>query len=595
MVVKKTMRTRSRNWIAAALLLAWFDAGVVLAAEDAAALARTVLALDQRIYALEAPQNPAQATAQQSVQLRVFVGARSEDYRLRRVSLKLDQEPFVHYDYSQPEWEALAAGGLHPALSLQLAPGEHRLQIELAAREIGATSVAPRLVLRLDQPLSLVAADTPIELTLSQASFGRERVELRDWTRAGEAGDVRTAPDLRAAAFWLDSGQPLLAARTLLRAQVRDPASAMQSGDLLATSLERIGAAKQPRTQHPAIDRYNAAVGGLGSGNLQAEQTLAALGKEEANDETALGLRDRANLVLGYHYLRQGNGEAALETLARVRSPGPHGNAALLAFGWAFLVSADARPEARTIGITQPAFIAALSSSAARNAPDRRKRLERALVPWTELVGRDPLDPAAQEGALALAWALDELGTGKQAHVYYQRAATQLELARVQLDAAVEQMRSGRAATLIAEGLAETRNGWGSWLAMLPYREDTEYLKYLLEDARFVEVLEPYRSSQRLRLELDACASRLQALPPERLGTLPDELAALRARVDQQDAQARQALEAVALERLRAQKQRTERYLVEARLAMARHYDRVPEIDLTERKPRQGTSQGASS
>lgn len=573
------MRTRLRISVARTALasLLALHAGICIA-ENAGDLAREVLALDQQILAAELVQaNPPQS------RLSVFVGARAEDYRLRRASLKLDQEPTLNYEYSQPEWQALAAGGLHPAMALSLAPGEHRLQIEIVAREVSATAVAPRLVLRLDQQIKVSGPETAIELTLTQASFGRERIEVRDWTHPGEPGDLRTAPEQRAAEFWLGSGQPVLAAQTLLRAQVRNPAAGLQGADLLGRSLARIGADLTHRYD-PAVDRYNAAVAGLAPGNVQAEAALAALGKEDVEDEAALSLRDRANLVLGYHYLRQGNSEAALETLARVRSPGPHGNAAMLAFGWAFLVTPESRPEAQAGGIAQPAFIAALASSAARHAPGRTERLQSALVPWTELVGRDPLDPAAQEGALALAWALDQLGTGQQAHIYYQRAATQLELARVELDAAMEQVRSGRAAQLIAEGMADTRTGWRSWLSDLPYREETGYLKYLLEDPRFVEGLDPYRVAHRLRAEVESCATRLEALPAAGTDALGSSLDALRSRVARHEADARQALETVALDGLRRQKQRTERYLVEARLAMARHYDRAPEIDLTERK-----------
>ncbi|MGQ0621216.1 MAG: hypothetical protein ACT4QA_15055 [Panacagrimonas sp.] len=585
------MRTRFRNSTARsalASLLALF-AGTV-AADTASELARDVLALDQQVHAVELTQ-----ADPQSSRLSVFVSARAPDYRLRRIGLKLDQQPMLNYEYSQPEWQALAAGSVHPAMSLALAPGEHRLQIELVARELDAKAGSTRVVQRLDHRFSSSGRETPIELSLVQASFGRERIEVRDWNQPATADDLRTPPSLRAAEFWLASGQPFQAAQLLLRAQLGNAGSdfVAQTANVQALSLNRIaGGSTQDLSNDPAIARHNAAVAALGVGNPQAELNLASLGDEELEDEAGLALRDRANLVLGYHHLRQGKGQAALEALGKVRSPGPHGNAALLAFGWAFLVSPTDPPEAATQGLAQPAFIAALASGTLPSE-ERRDRLQRALVPWTELIGRDPLDPAAQEGALALAWALDELGTGKQAHTYYQRAATQLELARAQLDAAMEHVGSGRAAQAIGEGLGDAQNGWRVWLADLPYKDETEYLKYLLTDARFVEALEPYRIAHRLAMEMESCTRRIEALSMMQDGravVLAAGLPALRQRVANHETGARRAMESVAQDWLRAQKAQAERYLVEARFAMARHFDRAPEIDLTDRKRATGAA-----
>ena len=39
-----------------------------------------------------------------------------------------------------------------------------------------------------------------------------------------------------------------------------------------------------------------------------------------------------------------------------------------------------------------------------------------------ELIGRDPTDPAVQEGLVAIAWALSTLGAQVQAQDYYNRA-----------------------------------------------------------------------------------------------------------------------------------------------------------------------------
>lgn len=543
------------------------------------ALARDVLTLDQRIGALE-------RSVSQQPRLAVYVGARMPEHRLRRVSLKLDQQPMLNYEFALPEWEALAEGGLHAALSQSLAPGEHRLQVEIVARDLDPVPGSARVIERLDQRFTVTSGLTTIELNLVAERFGRKRIEWNDWQvpRLATDGPVR-APELRAAEFSLASGRPVTAAQTLLRTQLEGGGIAGGS-ELLAAALALASADAHHPAPDAALEPYNAAVAGLDSGVAQSIAALAAIGTGKPEDDTGLALRDRANLVLGYHHLRQGGSEAALEALARVRSPGPHGNAALLAFGWAFLVSPEIRPEAGAL-VAQPAILAGLSSPMARNGSERTARLHQALVPWTELVGRDPLDPAAQEGALALAWALDELGTGKQAHIYYQRAATQLELARLELDHAQKQIQSGITAQILATGMRDARNGWRGWLADLPAQGETAYLQYLLSDPRFLATLDPYRATQALQVLVEDSAQRLQVLAAVGTDTrlLSAELDALRPRLAQRAATTRQGLETAALAWIAAHRQRTERYLVQARFALARHFDRIPEIDLSERQP----------
>ena len=543
------------------------------------ALARDVLTLDQRIGALE-------RSVSQQPRLAVYVGARTPEHRLRRVSLKLDQQPMLHYEFSLPEWEALADGGLHAALGQSLAPGEHRLQVEIVARDLDPVPGAARVIERLDQRFTVTAGLTTIELNLVAERFGRKRIEWHDWQIPRLAAEERVrAPALRGAEFSLASGRPVAAAQTLLRSQL-DELGIAGGSELLAAAFAQASADAHHSAPGSALETYNAAVAGLEAGAAPSVTALAALGTGKPEDEAGLALRDRANLVLGYHHLRQGDSKSALEVLARVRSPGPHGNAALLAFGWAFLVSPEIKPEVGAL-MAQPAFLAGLSSSMARNGPDRTARLHQALVPWTELVGRDPLDPAAQEGALALAWALDELGTGKQAHLYYQRAATQLELARLELDHAQKQVQSGTAAQIFATGMRDARNGWRGWLADLPAQAETAYLQYLLSDPSFLATLDPYRATQALQALVDDSSQRLAALAA--LGTdtrlLSAELDALRPRLAQRVAITRQGMESAALHWIGAQRHRTERYLVQARFALARHFDRIPEIDLSERKP----------
>src|SRR6202000_1966088 len=112
----------------------------------------------------------------------------------------------------------------------------------------------------------------------------------------------------------------------------------------------------------------------------------------------------------------------------------PYSNRALLGLGWAYLapegdkqkrqrVQDDAPTEdsnhLSTIGaILRPGFLDAdiykraglHSFSLNRVDPNDEVQLKRALVPWVELMGRDPIDPAVQECELAVPYVLEKLG-----------------------------------------------------------------------------------------------------------------------------------------------------------------------------------------
>lgn len=541
-----------------ALLLAW--SALVCSAAPAAdsVLATQLLGLDRELHAHE-------QSAHADARLHLFVGSSAPELRLRRVKLRIDELEPQTYEYAEPEWEAMAAGGLHPALSMALPPGAHRLRVELYARAHDAGPSDPRAVEWLDRSLTLAPGEHAVTLELTQERFARSGLLVHEAAELGAAWP-------RAAQFWLAADHPWRAARILSRQG--------GSGELLATSLAALSGT--PASNPAALDAFNAALSGAAAGELQA-LTLIAERKPETESDWAL--RDHANLLLGYAQLRAGDGKSALDAFARVRSPGPHGNAALLGFGWAFLVQPtdSAARGAHASEVDRPAFATLIDArplKAARDQDareDRQLALQRALVPWTELIGRDPLDLDAQEGALAVAWALDQLGTGAQSHVYYERAAHQLETARARLDLALGHVSSGAAAQAIARGQRDAQNGWRAWLADLPYAEDTAYLKYLLDEPRWVAALDDYRDATLLLDEAEALRARIAALPPgsDQAG-LDVRIEPLCTRAADMEHLARLAFEREATALLRARKQRTERYLVEARFAMARHFDSAP-------------------
>lgn len=542
------------------------------------ALVNEVLDLEQQVHALE-------RAAHNTPIFSVFISSRAQDLRLRKVRVRIDDQAAVEYEYALPEWEAIAAGGAHPAWSAALSEGEHRLQLELFARTVDAGPNDARAVQRLDQRIT-VQRGVALEFELVQQRFGKTALIQHEWTDSSvRSAEGLAHPWLRAGEFWLQADRPYEAAR-LLKQQLGRNSGASWSQDaagLLSLSLQRIsGQSLRPDATRAGLERLNSMVQGASSGDTQAVLSLAEMGQTKAENESDWILRDAANLALGYHHLHRHEGPAALEALARVRTTGPYGNQALLAFGWAFLQPTSVEQintatSALRQSLQQPAFVIAAQSVVTGAEEPRKQALESALIAWTELVGLHPLDEAAQEGALALAWALDQLRTGRQAHTYYQRATTQLESARSLLDQAMTQVRSGQTAEAIAAGLGDTATGWRQWLSDLPYADDTAYLKYLLADAAFVSALDDYRQTRRLRDEVERCALRLQALP-ETITSVDSTLSTAR----QREHSARQQMDDRALWLLQTQKQRTERYLVEARFALARHFDYAlePEIEI---------------
>ncbi len=124
--------------------------------------------------------------------------------------------------------------------------------------------------------------------------------------------------------------------------------------------------------------RYNLGVVLLREGQDAAgEAALARVAGLRTASSELQALADRARIALAYHHLRREDPERAGQALLGVRLHGPMADRALLALGW---------------------------------ARARQERFDLALVPWTELAGRDVLEPAVQEGLLARPWALARLG-----------------------------------------------------------------------------------------------------------------------------------------------------------------------------------------
>jgi len=253
--------------------------------------------------------------------------------------------------------------------------------------------------------------------------------------------------------------------RKLLEAQVR-----MARGDYPGAAAALGPLATDTKSPAMLYARYNLGVALVRSGDVAGGSALLdQVGQAPAASEEFRSLRDQANVALGFAALKDGQAQAARGYLERVRLEGMHANKALLGFGWA---------------------------AAALKAP------RDALVPWTELAGRDVSDAAALEARLALPYAYAELGAFGQSLQRYEEAIALFEREDRHLDESIEAIRAGK----LVEGLL-ARNpgeemGWFWAIRDLPEMPHAGHLAPVLAQHEFQEAFKNWRDLQFLTRNL---------------------------------------------------------------------------------------------
>jgi len=106
-------------------------------------------------------------------------------------------------------------------------------------------------------------------------------------------------------------------------------------------------------------------------------------------DHELNALRDKANLALGFSFLRGKRPADAVTDFQRVRLTGPYSNKALLGLGWAYT---------------------------------ELKEYKKALNPWLELQHRVALDTSVQESMIAIPFVMEKLDKKRLAMSYYDKA-----------------------------------------------------------------------------------------------------------------------------------------------------------------------------
>lgn len=266
----------------------------------------------------------------------------------------------------------------------------------------------------------------------------------------------------------------------LLRAQLR-----LAQGDAAgaAVVLEALADPKAPRKPAPAalmLARFNLAVALLrqsGDDATVARGTalLEQVGATPAADEEQRAIRDRANVALGFAALQAKKPREARSALQRVRLEGAMSNKALLGHGWA---------------------------ASELNDP------KLALVPWTELAGRDLADAAVLEAQIAVPYAMAEIGAYSQALDRYRQAVANFEREHRALDESIAAIRGGALVQGLVESNPDDENAADAGLAAfaridrLPAMPHASHLRPLLADHPFQETYKHLRDLRFLSTHL---------------------------------------------------------------------------------------------
>jgi tetratricopeptide (TPR) repeat protein len=213
----------------------------------------------------------------------------------------------------------------------------------------------------------------------------------------------------------------------------------------------------------------------LGIAYLQDDQRQMALeqldraGQVVTDDPAELAIRDKSNLVLGTILLENGEFDAAMPYLNRVRLDGPFSNQALLSAGWASLSA---------------------------------ENYERAVVPWSILAEREVTDGATQEAMLALPYAYGKLDVHGRAAIFYGRALDAFGVEVDKLNQSIESIREGNFLAALVREEIRKNDDWVIHLRALPETPETYYLMELLASHDFQTGLQNYLDLADLRSKL---------------------------------------------------------------------------------------------
>lgn len=193
----------------------------------------------------------------------------------------------------------------------------------------------------------------------------------------------------------------------------------------------------------PLHMRFNRAVALAASGRGRAANALfneIGLGKPGVGIDPAI--RDRANLIVGYHHSRARRPVAARLALVRVRPEGPYADEALLRLAWIAALQAPGfdGPRVRYAGLEFGPW------------PDGPGGLHQAFAAWTQLAQGNPAAAVTQEALAARAVLAARTSVSNNASQIVWSAIHTLEATRSALMNMVVGLRTGHFPRTVTHG-----------------------------------------------------------------------------------------------------------------------------------------------
>lgn len=331
-----------------------------------------------------------------------------------------------------------------------------------------------------------------LQSNFAEFSVGDFELSYRMHQRAGRAikavlegnvsQDIKNEAAFRLARIYYQKSDPLNALHAIERINGKIPERIRDDEQFLRAQINmvngRFGEAitilegMKGAKAYEGFTGYNLGIALIQNG--QEKDGLAQLdrtGQLSSDDESALAIRDKANLMLGYRLLESKRPGEASQYLDRVRLSSPFSEKALLGSGWSSVADG---------------------------------RYDRALVPWTLLAKRNSTGKAVQESLLGVPYSYAKLEMHGKAALLYGSALEAFGQELDKLDASIKSIHKGNfLKALVREELKQDPN-WVIRLRELPETPETFYLKDLMASNDFQASLQNYFDLDDLRKRLIA-------------------------------------------------------------------------------------------
>jgi len=187
-------------------------------------------------------------------------------------------------------------------------------------------------------------------------------------------------------------------------------------------------------------------------------------------------LRDKANLALGFAYIRGNKPAEAAKHFKDVRLTGPLSNKALLGLGWAYT---------------------------------NQESYKAALTPWFELQNRQSLDTSVQESILAIPFTIEKLNKRRLAIQYYEKAISSYTQEIDKMEDVMLAVQRGELIQAMRPANLDDETSLPLHSFGLPNSISVPYLHQMMASNEFQESYKNYQSLLYLKYVLEHWATQL--------------------------------------------------------------------------------------